>query len=151
MNAKDFIIKKLQCLTDVFKKARVRYEYDVVAEVHTVEVIPQSVYESQAFLEWESNLFDEFVAMYPHELLGFISEDAVVNINQVDYISEGIEYAPYNDTDKVQCIPDSILKVHFYNECVSPSTFTYNDEKEEFTFKQTVVSGGDIENFKLAA
>lgn len=154
MNATDFIITQLQSLTKEFKKAKVRYEYDIEAEVHTVEVLPQAVYDSHDFLEWESRVFDEFVSAYPQEILGFISEDALVGINHADYTAEGIEYAPYN-TEDVQCVSgvtDSAVEVISFNLHVSPSTISFNNEEDEHVFEQTVVSDSDfIINHKLAA
>lgn len=96
MNATEFIIKHLQGLVDQFKNTRARYEYDNLAEVHTIEIFPQSVYNSDEYLEWESRMYDEFVSIFPGETIGFISEEAIVGIKSADYIVEGIEYAPYN-------------------------------------------------------
>ena len=153
MNATDFIITRLQSLTKEFKKAKVRYEYDIVAEVHTVEVLPQTVYDSPEFLEWESRVFDEFVSAYPQEIIGFISEDALVGINHADYTAEGIEYAPY--TEDVQCvsgITESAVEVISFNLHFSPSSISFNNEEEDHAFGQAVVSDGDfIINHKLAA
>ena len=154
MNATDFIITRLQSLTKEFKKAKVRYEYDIVAEVHTVEVLPQAVYDSQEFIEWESRVFDEFVSAYPQEILGFISEDAIVGINHADYTAEGIEYAPYNteDVQRVFDITESDVEVISLNLPFSPSTISFNDEKDEHAFEQAVFSDGDfIIKYQLAA
>lgn len=111
MNAKEYIINCLQRFVETFKSAKARYKYDSLSQSHTIEVSPLSVYESDEFLDWEGDVFDEFVNLYPSDTIGFISEDALVSINSVDYSVEGIEYAPYNtgacpfDTHTINILP----------------------------------------------
>lgn len=151
MNAAEFIIDRMQRLVDYFKDARARYEYDALADIHTVEVFPQSVFESQAFLQWESQMFDEFVAAYPDEMISFISEDALVGIVHVDYSAEGIEYAPYNSDEQTNT-SEPVVKILFTSAVISPSPISFNEEKGKSAFEQTVVSDSDfIINYRFAA
>lgn len=97
MTAKEFIISKIKAFVHDVTNAKVRYEYDDVARLHTVEVTPQSVYDSKDFDKWESSLFDEFIAAYPADEIGFISNDALVGIDNVTYEDAGKDYISFNN------------------------------------------------------
>ena len=150
MNATEFVINRLHSFVELFKNARVRYEYDSLAEVHTIEVFPQSVYDSDDYLAWESSMFDDFANNFPGEVIGFISEDAVVGIKNADYAAEGIEFAPYNsepsfslDTHTINILLSGVL-----NTRTSPST----TEPSRDNFAPTFIDYNDYNNeLKLAA
>lgn len=92
MSSKDFVIDKIKKFLQSFKNAKVRYEYDELARLHTLEIAPQSVYDSETFDQWESSMFDDFVEKCPDENIGFISEDALVGIDKVTYEEEGTDF-----------------------------------------------------------
>ena len=146
MDAKEYIINCLQKFVDAFKNARARYNYDILAQSHTIEISPLSVFESDEFLDWEGNVFDEFVNLYPSDAIGFIPEDALVGINSIDYSVEGIEYAPYNTgecsfgTHTINLLPGfeksnmelSVAEVpntDFFVPVTVPDLYCYNDYK----------------------
>lgn len=151
MNATEFIINRLYSFVELFKNARVRYEYDSLAEVHTIEVYPQSVYDSDDYLTWESGMFDDFAGNFPGEVIGFISEDAVVGIKSANYAIEGIEYAPFNtdpyfffDVQSVNIIQSNIIQ--------QKTTLSISDNKDRNCFDTTIVTNHDLNNnYKLAA
>ena len=89
MEAKDFVIDKIKKFLQSFKNAKVRYECDELARLHTLEITPQAVYDSKTFDQWESSMFDDFVENYPDENIGFISEDALVKIDKDNLVFEG--------------------------------------------------------------
>lgn len=147
MNITDFIVNRLQSFVGKFKNARARYEYDKIAGVHTIEIYPQSVYDSEDYLEWEGSMYDEFVSNFPGEVIGFISEDAIVGIKSVDFIVEGIGYAPYNsrETFSFNTNTVNILLSGIINSALAPSIATENGKD---SFIPTIIDNNDY-NFEL--
>ena len=94
MEAKEFIINAINDLVAQFENVHVRYEYDNLAIVHTVEVLPVATYkEDKAYIQWESDVMNSFIKEYPYENLCFVSEGALSGIEHIDYEAEGIRYS----------------------------------------------------------
>lgn len=154
MNATEYIIKRLQGFAETFKKAKARYEYDSLTQSHTIEISPLSIYNSDDFLEWEGKIFDEFVFLYPTETIGFISEDALVGIDSVNYAIEGINYAPYNTdpTDPIHFFDTQSVNILLSNIICHDTTLSIANNNGRDSFKTTVVTNDDLDNgYKLAA
>lgn len=94
----DYLKKQLTDFVSSFKNAKVNYEYDELAEIHTVEILPQSVFDSDKFAKWECEFFVKAYSDIPGEDVGFISENAYVGIDHVDWTIQGEEY---EDTDRM--------------------------------------------------
>ena len=95
MTPNAFIISKLQSFIYDFPQTCVRYEHDKLSDTHFVEVVPNEVYYlNDKYIEWESNMFDEFVKRFPLENIGFISDDAIVGIDHVDFELKGSTNTP---------------------------------------------------------
>jgi len=91
MTPNEFIISKLKSFIHDFPETRVRYEHDKLSDTHFVEVVPNEVYNlSERYLAWESKMFDEFVEHFPHENIGFISDDALVGLENIDFEQKGL-------------------------------------------------------------
>lgn len=151
MNAKDFIIFHLKEFLKEFKDARVRYEHDAPTQTHTIEVFPQSVYDSKDFLDWECNFFDQFSIEFPGDVIGFISEDALVGIEKVDFESEGILYSSFT-TNPTSLFNTPINKIEVSNTKHRGSVFSVSDLPMKNSFKETFVYIDDIpQNYQLAA
>lgn len=93
MKATEFILSNLEKFVMDFPKTRVRYEYDILAKIHFVEVVPNEVYHlDDNYIRWESNLFDEFIDLFPEENICFISDDSTVGIELANSVFYGKEY-----------------------------------------------------------
>ncbi len=93
MTPNEFIISKLQSFIHDFPETRVRYEHDKLSDTHFVEVVPNEVYHlSERYIAWESKMFDEFVDQFPHENIGFISDDALVGLENIDFELKGLYF-----------------------------------------------------------
>ena len=112
MKATDFIINKLNAFVKVFKNAKIRYDFDEKAQVHTIEVVPQYVYDSNEFENWENSIFDEFVDKYPTQNICFVSEDALVGIENELFSISG----EYYYVEKVYSIKEENEKVYSVKE-----------------------------------
>lgn len=111
--ASNFILKELDSFIKLFPQTRVRYEFDLDANVHCVEVVPNNVYHlNNDFIVWERKITDAFIALFPNQNICFFSDDAFVGINNVhhEFIgSQYLELIPTSLTNPV--IPSS--KVNF--------------------------------------
>ena len=151
MNATDFIITHLKDFTEGFQNARVRYEHDTHAHTHTIEVYPQSVFDSQAFLDWECDLFDRFSLEYPGDIIGFISEDALVGIEKTDFECEGSLYGSYTiNPDIVFDAP--VAKIEVSTSKIHGAIISVSESQAKDIFEETLISNDEfLNNYKLAA
>jgi len=93
MKSKDYIINELEHFIKKFSKVRVRYEYDENALVHTIEVLPNEIYHlDEEYILWERQMFEKFISSYSTENICFISDDALVGIENPIFKKEGLEY-----------------------------------------------------------
>lgn len=151
MSAKEFIIFHLKEFLKEFKHARVRYEHDALTQTHTIEVFPQSLYDSQNFLDWECDFFDQFSIDFPGDVIGFISEDALVGIEKVDFESEGIFYSAFT-TNPSTLFNAPISNIEVSNTKYRGAVFSVSDLSMKDSFKETFVNIDDIpDNYQLAA
>lgn len=82
---KNFIIK--------FPKTRVRYENDNNSNTHSIEVVPNEIYLlDKDYITWEDNFFDDFINAFPDQNICFISDDAIVGLDKIDFELSGKEY-----------------------------------------------------------
>lgn len=93
MTPKEYISARIDQLVELFPKIRVRYENDIFSATHTLEIIPQSEFGKDAMLDWQSEVFEEFFSLYPAEAVCFISEDALVGINNADIVRTGAQFS----------------------------------------------------------
>lgn len=95
MESKGFIYNELNAFIKRFSKTRIRYEYDQNALVHVVEVLPNEIYRlDDNYIQWENDFYNRFVAQFPCENICFVSDDALVGIENPELVIEGLEYAP---------------------------------------------------------
>ena len=119
-----YIIKELKLFINKFKNVRVRYEYDELALVHIIEVLPNEVYHlDKNYIEWELQMFDNFIKKFPCENINFISDDALVGIKTPVFSKSGIEYKE-NFKDRYQKIVASKqFKTTYENKNIGDSIF----------------------------
>lgn len=127
MTAREFIINRLEYLTALCDEVSVRYEDHAVSHSHFVEIIPQSAYDADnTYLEWENETMLEFINKFPLETLSFISEDALVKIDMVDFEiskSDQISENPLVSMDDFHC---SLMAV-VHEDSMDSEDFQYND------------------------
>ena len=93
--APEFIIAELKKFIEQFPKTRVRYENHWFSNSHFVEILPNEIYHSdEAYIEWENNFWDLFVQHYPDQNICFISDDAMVKLEQIDAEFVGTAFHP---------------------------------------------------------
>lgn len=93
MDTFEYIISELKKFILEFPKTRVRYEHDNSSETHFIEVVPNDVYHLDTqYIKWESEMFDRFIELFPEQNICFISDDALVGLDKVDFEICGIEF-----------------------------------------------------------
>ncbi|OAV73360.1 hypothetical protein Barb6_00328 [Bacteroidales bacterium Barb6] len=94
MPPKDYIFNELSVFINKFDNVRVRYGYDEKAITHIVEIVPNDVYHlNEEYISWESEMFDKFIERYPMQNICFISDDALVGIENPEYVLYGKDFA----------------------------------------------------------
>jgi hypothetical protein len=88
----EYIKSRMNEFVEEFPEAMMRYEFDCVANQHVIEILPLSVFQSERFLDWMMKFCEESITLFPTEDIGFISEDAVVPLEKVDFSVQGIQY-----------------------------------------------------------
>ncbi len=77
-----------------------RYEYKDYSDTHMIEVLPLSVYDSEAFENAAEPLLMEFISQFMGESLCFISDESLSSIKNSMYEATGSEYQP-TESEKV--------------------------------------------------
>lgn len=89
METIDFFKEQLSKFVESHKNVKINYEYDELASLHTIEVLPQSVFDSDEFVMWEYDFFKNAYDVIPGEDISFISEDAYVGLDHVNWSKQG--------------------------------------------------------------
>ena len=93
MTELDFIKKSIDELVKKFPQTRVRYENHELSNTHFIEVVPNNVYRlNNEYQKWEENIVFQFIEKYPNQNICFISDNALVGIENVDYDVKGHFY-----------------------------------------------------------
>lgn len=96
LELKNFIIE--------FPKTRIRYENDSNSNTHSIEVVPNAIYRlDKDYITWENSLFDAFINEFPNQNICFISDDAIVGLDKIDFELFGKEYISVD-----ACIPTAL-------------------------------------------
>lgn len=97
MEARKFLIRKLDNLAKQLSDVRLRYKYDEYEEAHVVEVTPKAVFNSDQFMVLGVEAENEFNARFPDEWLTFISDDnedmGIDGFDGEEYTIQGLGYA----------------------------------------------------------
>ena len=118
MQAKDFIKSELNAFIERFPRTRVRYEYDKNALVHFVEVLPSEVYNSDNdYIQWEDDVYMRFVEAFPTESICFISDNALVGIENPELVLVGSEYVLATSFSDIE------IKYEFSTHVVQSNSF----------------------------
>lgn len=95
-----FIKVALNSFITDFPNTRVRYEFDVDARVHCVEVVPNSVYQLDGdYINWENEFTNKFLEVFPGQNICFFSDDAIIGINKIEYELTGSKYVDLISTN----------------------------------------------------
>lgn len=147
MTSKEFITKELGFFIKKFPQVRVRYEFHEMSNAHFVEIVPNEVYNlDEDYISWEIDMWDRFVNLYPVEGICFISDDALVGIENVELTLYGIAYEP------VSTVQESIHLDSFtilFQQSVANGTFEAREEK--YLIEPTQISGEYSRQNYLAA
>ena len=91
--ATSYIKEELKRFILLFPQTRIRYEYDLDADVHSVEIIPNQVYHSNNnYIDWENKFTDVFIDLFPNQNICFISDDAIVGIDTIQFELVGTQF-----------------------------------------------------------
>ncbi len=96
MTPTEFIIEKLDDFASSHTDVRLRYEFDSRAIVHTVEISPVDLYNSDECKDWQMDMLLDFVSEFPFDNIAFVSEKDSVGIDNPSYTYTGANYEGTN-------------------------------------------------------
>lgn len=126
MDIYKYIIEQINQFLLSFTGARVRYGYDELARVHTLEIHPSNLFDSDSFQKWEGTLIEDFIRINPTENLCICPKDDILGVGELLYEKEGIGYGYISQSKN----PRPILSVFttFLTEGTAPiSSFTLDE------------------------
>lgn len=134
IKATNFIVSALKGFIKSFPETRVRYEFDVDAEVHCIEVIPKHIYHSDDnYIEWENMFTNDFLELFPDQNICFFSDDSIVGINKIDFEFLGTRFRDINSINARFTIFNTSTNFIFNNssllnfENISSTTKVFNE------------------------
>ena len=96
MKPEDFIKTELNKLVSVNNKIRARYE--IFDDTHCIEILPLDIYQNDtSYIEYEDKIRELFDDLYNDISIHFISENALVGIEEPIYVATGSEYLEINE------------------------------------------------------
>jgi hypothetical protein len=125
MRPQEYIKSALHVFISKFTQTRVRYEFDSTAFTHYIEIVPNSVYHlDEVYIAWESDFYELFTSQYPNQNICFISDDALVGLDEIQFELIGSSFIEYSVNNECSFIPVAEIKI---NELISTSINTsYN-------------------------
>lgn len=148
MNPYEYIISELTNFILEFPRTRVRYEHDNSSETHFIEVVPNDVYHLDTdYIKWESEMFDRFIELFPEQNICFISDDALVGLDKIDFELKGTEFVSlYSTCNKEQNIDNTVIKTNTIINDTLASVFTTknNVNQAKNTFALNISISGSI-------
>jgi hypothetical protein len=133
MKSIEFVKSELSAFIHQFPKTRVRLEIDNDSNSHYVEIMPNEVYNLDSnYIAWESEVFDNFIEKFPDENIYFISDDALVGLDRIDFELIGVAYKSILtiNSNFIQHIHQTINVISKNNisEALGFSTYNHNSE-----------------------
>jgi hypothetical protein len=92
-NARTYLVSKLSEVVKDISTLKILYKVDPLSREHLIKVLPLVEFSnSKAYQAIEEELLFDFINKFPNDGLVFLSEDEWIDINNPDYIFEGISY-----------------------------------------------------------
>lgn len=159
MLPKDYIISELKSFINDFPKTRVRYEHDNSSDTHFIEIVPNEIYHLDTqYMQWESEMFDRFVSVYPEENICFISDDALVGLDNIEFEICGIEFVSTYSTVNSQItvllenhinVSSAINNDTLFSVNICPNLFHSNQIETNYDYFQSNKADENTPNFNL--
>jgi len=133
MKSIEFLKSELSAFIQQFPKTRVRLEIDTDSKSHYVEIVPNEVYNLDSnYIAWESEIFDSFIEKFPDENIYFISDDALVGLDRIDFELIGNAYISILTINPnfIQHIHQTInvISKNNFAEALGFSTYNHNSK-----------------------
>lgn len=152
MTSQEYITQELNDFIVQFPQTRVRYEFDQLSDVHFIEVVPNNVYHlDKAYITWETDLYDNFISLFPDQNICFISDDALVGLENVQLVLTGSIYDTIYSTSRSETVvEESAIKITGFISTDAFLCFTSNSNSVPTTNNVSVVLQ-ENDNWSLAA
>ena len=143
MSISVFITDKLKSFLNRFPMAKVRYGFDNLANVHTIEVSPSTLLDKEDVYNWVDGFVSDAIELYPNDLVCVCPPDDVLGVGEIQYEEKGLDYNPI-----------STFTPHSNGIGIQQGLFTKFSLSERFQWpKEPVVTSliESLNDFSLAA
>jgi hypothetical protein len=90
MSSIKFVKKVINDLVKKFPSIQCTYQYDISSNTHFIEVLPNNVYHKEGeYAKAETKATLSFIDKFPHESICFITDDAIIKLDNPIYIKAG--------------------------------------------------------------
>lgn len=90
MIAKDWIEVEIKEVVIQMPHLRIRYENHILSNTHFIEIVPNSIfYLNEPYMAWEEDITIRFIKKFSGQSICFVSDDAIVGIEKVDFEIKG--------------------------------------------------------------
>ena len=121
----DYIKSELKNFIIEFPKTRVRYENDTNSNTHSIEIVPNEIYRlDKEYINWESGFFIEFINQFPDQNICFISDDAIVGLDKIDFELSGKEFVSIETIIPTSCGFNTSSNISINNIQVKSKDYT---------------------------
>jgi hypothetical protein len=149
LEATSFIKKALKEFIATFPKTRVRYEFDIDAKVHCIEVVPNDIYHLEnEYINWENNFTSQFIVLFPDQNICFFSDDAIVGINNIQLEFIGNQYGVVELISTNDCKSYiNLEQIHISNRSNDVNNESISSSSE--VFNNGIANKGNKSNINL--
>jgi hypothetical protein len=93
MSARAYLESKVNELVVKFPEVRVRYDYHLLSSTHTLEIVPNELYNfNEAYKIWEEDLLFEFIDLFPDESISIVTDDSLLGLEKFEVEFVGASY-----------------------------------------------------------
>ena len=152
MNISNYITDKLSAFIEKFDNAKANYHYNSQANIHVIEILPQKVFDSDEFAQWEFEFYKDQLDCFPLDDVGFISAKTAVELDIVDYSIEGSCYLLDEQITTDECYDNHMISSHILqNSSVVPVTVdekidVFNFQETASTYKSYLLNVHEVDN-----
>src|SRR5712675_260389 len=100
MHSIEFIKLRIEKFVNEFIYIRCAYKFDSSSNTHLIEVLPNSVYNTdEKYFIAEEKFISDFIDLFSNESICFITDTSLVRMNDPMFVKEGIEYNLFKQLD----------------------------------------------------
>lgn len=94
MKSKDFIIRRLNELRNIFPELSFKYKFNPSTSTHIIDVRPLDCFtENNDYIKYEADFGFEFDSIFYPETVLFVSEDSLTQISNPEFVFNANQFS----------------------------------------------------------